>query len=700
GIWIGNRKDLRGIARLDPAPDGILFSTQGTDDRPAMSKVMRWEELPAWLDLGLSEQSRRELLEAEEALAAAPRSQAARERLGQVQLTVWDALQAAGAPTAEALAASFNRYHTTEPAPEPETAALFDLEPTTPAHGPYTSSEDFTRATADLITATWELTAHPQWPAADPRTRQLREASAAVRAASTTTPTEAVRAILLLARAAQDKDLLQASVPLDVKYLFESFAARARQHADRLAATAWGDAWRHVFPNAAEPWSEDPFLLPRLGYADPRPSSPPAQALEPLNDSEAGGNQTYEQISHPDAPNGPAYAVPDTDGFMVLAAPGLYHGPAYTLRTPDNTIVATLVKEGERWHTVMGEQLPRQSDPAITVLPPRPPQPYGQDNFHHAVLNALRVWAEDQARPLPGHATYPDAIRMSWAFAELEPYTAALRTAALRTWPLSHTQRPALDRVLDALHAVQAETRAELDDEQIRAKAHAIEQLAPAVHALRIQLEDERLQGSDLYGLVRVLSGHAHEMPGRLRTFVDRRTIPTPEPAPAAAATPETAAPAPEASMTTTPAPGEESEEAPVTEGGVWDPFYPVPETIAQLWKTAQAQGWAMTRSTNDTGYGSQLLNVELEAHTVVGYWRFSLEWHPRKGRFAADKQRSFADWPDGRTGPRGGTTHPTVQDALNAMQRYVAIPAPVEEEAGVAAEQAVAAEPTPAAPV
>src|SRR5690606_8893936 len=58
---------------------------------------------------------------------------------------------------------------------------------------------------------------------------------------------------------------------------------------------------------------------------------------------------------------------------------------------------------------------------------------------------------------------------------------------------------------------------------------------------------------------------------------------------------------------------------------------------------------------------------------------------------------RSFADWPDNRTGPRGGTWHPTVQEARNAMQRYAATPAPAEEPP---TEQAVAVEQTAAAPL
>ncbi|MGY3243676.1 hypothetical protein ACVWYT_003125, partial [Streptomyces sp. TE4109] len=685
GIWINARhRKLHGISRLDPAPEGILISTRGSAERPVTSVVMRWEELPAWLNLGLTEQMRAALLEAEEALAAAPSDGPARARLGDIQLTIWDALQAAGAPAGEALAASWNRYSPAGAEPD----SLFDVDTTT-VDTPYTRLQDFTRATADLITDSWALIAHPDWPAAEPRARQLHEASAAVRAATSTTPTEAVRAVLLLARALQDTDLLQVPVPLDVKYLFESFAARARQHADRSAATAWGTQWRQVFPTAAEPWTEDPFLLPRLGYPDPRPTGP--QTQEPLHAYEAGSNQAYEQITHPGHPDRRAYAVAGVEGFTVLAAPDIFHGPAYTLRAPDDTVVATLVKEGESWHTVLGDQLPHPGNPAITVLPPQPPQPHGQDSFHHAVLNALRVWAEDQAIALPGHPSYRDAIRLSWAFAELEPFTDALLTAALRTWPLTHTQQPALDGVLHALHAVQAETRAELDDAQIRAKADAIEQLAPATQALRVQLENEQLHGSDLYGLIRVLSGRALEMPGRLRAFADERTIP----APVAVPRPRTAAPAPEDATISTPAP---DDGPPITEGGEWDPQYPVPETIGQLWRSAQAQGWTMTRST-DSGFASQRLNVELEAHTVVGLHRFSLQWHPRKGRFAADEQRSFALWPDGRNGPRGGTTHPKIEDALLAMRRYAAIPAPVQGETEAPAVDVVAAEPaaTPA---
>ncbi|MEH6375380.1 hypothetical protein V7793_13740, partial [Streptomyces sp. KLMMK] len=698
GLWLGGphlSEDLCELGRLDPAPDGILITTQGGRTRPTMRLVMRWEELPAWIHLGLGEQARLELLDADDAyvaaLAASADGKVDRSRLSTAEQTVWDALRTAGTPTAQGLAASWDRYRAD--AVPPETDALFDLESATPEGGPYTSLAEFTRATEEVITAAWALLAHPQWPAADPRTGRLHEASAAVRASSpsTITPSDAVRAILALAQAAQDSDLLQVPVPLHVNDLFESFAALARRHGDRVAATAWSEqAWRQVFPSAGEIWSEDPFLLPRLGYLDPRQRPLTEEAMEPLGDYEAFGNQHYEQITRPDLLDRLVYRVPDTDGFTVRQE-YIWSGPAYTLRGPDNEVVATLVKEGSGWHTVMGPRLPGETSEALTILPPHP---YGSDNFHGAVLDALRVWAQETGRPLPGQPTYPDAMRVSWALADLESLPNALHAAARHTWPLTYTQQPALTRVLDALEQIKAHERAQLDDDQIRAKADAIERLAPAAAALRTQLESEHLHASDLYGLVRVLAGHAHEMPQRLRTFADNRTVP--EPAPAVAPTPETAAPAPEAPMTTTPAPGEETQEAPVTEGGVWDPHYPVPETIAQLWRTAQKQGWTMTRSTTASEYGSQRLNVELEAHTQVGYWRFSLQWGPRKGRFVADKERSFASWPDGRTGPRGGTTHPKVEDALNAMQRYAAVPAPAEEP-DAPAELAVAPEPTAA---
>ncbi|MET9106679.1 UvrD-helicase domain-containing protein [Streptomyces zhihengii] len=695
GIWLGGPnlpEDLRALGRLDPAPDGILITTEGSRTWPTVRMVVRWEELPAWIQMGLTDQARRELLDADDeyvtALAATPDSRADRTRLRNAAATVWDAVRASGAPTSQALAASWNRY--LPPAAPPEADSLFDLEPTSPQGGLYTSLEEFTRATTDVITAAWALAAHPQWPAADPRTSQLREAMAAVRALSPSTPSEVVRPILLLARATQNPDLREA-LPAELDPVFAALADQARQHADKTAATAWSEAWRQVFPTALEPWYEDPFLMPRLGHPDPRRRPLATLPMEELGDYEAFGNQTYEQTTHPVHSDRLAYRVPGTDDYTVVQE-AIWSGPAYTLRTPDDTIVATLVKEGSGWHTVMGQHLPGHTTQPLTILPP---QPYGPSNFHHAVLNALRVWAEESGKPLPGHTTYPDAMRVSWAFAELEHVPAALRTAARHTWPLTYTQQPALTRVLDALDQVEAHDRIQLDDSQIRTKADVIERLAPVVAALRTQLENEQQHSSDLYGLVRVLSGHVHEMPERLRTFVDSRTIPAPEPAPDAAPMPETAAPEPEASMTTTPVPGAESEGAPVTEGGVWDPHYPVPETIAQLWKMAQARGWTMTRSTNGTGYGSQLLNVELEAHTEVGYWSFSLEWHPHKGRFRADKDRSFADWPDNRTGPRGGTWHPTVQEALHAMQRYAAIPTPAEEpptEQAVAVGQAAAA--------
>lgn len=373
-----------------------------------------------------------------------------------------------------------------------------------------------------------------------------------------------------------------------------------------------------------------------------------------------------------------AYPVPDAPDFTVVAHPGVWNGPSYTLRSPDDTIVATLVKEDSGWHTVMGEYLPHRVDQPLTVLPPKPG---GPDNFHHAVLNALRVRAEDADQPLPGSSTYADVFSVAWAFTDLAPFDSALRTAARRIWPLSHEDRPALTQVLQALDQLKPHNEIQLENDQIRGKADAIEGLAPAVRALRTQLETENLRTSDLYGLVRVLSGHAHEMPARLRTFADSRTTPQP----AAAPTREAAAPIPEAATMTPAADGA----APVTEGGAWDPHYPVPETVAQLWTTAQAQGWTMTRST-DASFASQRLNVELEAHTVVGHWRFTLEWQADQGKFAANKQGSSALWPDGRSERR-----PTIADALNAMQRYPAVPAPVEDEADTPGERAVAADPT-----
>ncbi|MFE1781696.1 hypothetical protein ACFW9F_03660 [Streptomyces sp. NPDC059506] len=679
GLWLGGphlSEDLQGLGRLDPARDGILITTQGGRNRPTMRLVMRWEELPAWIHLGLSAQTRRELLDADEAyvsaLAASTGGGADRSRLSSAEQTVWAALRAAGTPTARALAAAWNRYRADAAAAEAD--ALFELESTVPAEGPYASLDEFTRATEEVITAAWALTAHPQWPAGDTRTAQLRQASAAVRASSPTaiTASDAVRAVLMLAQATHDPALRDA-LPAELRPVLDALADRARQHADQAAATAWNEqAWRQVFPSAMELWHEDPFLLPRLGYPDPRQRPISETPMEPLGDYEAFGNQDYEQIARSDLLDRLCYRVPGTDGFTVRQE-SVWSGPAYTLRTPDDAIVATLVKEGSGWHTVMGQHLPGHTNEPVTVLPA---QPYGPDNFHHAVLNALRVWAQETGHPLPGHPTYPDTMRVSWAFADLEPVPDALHAAARRTWPLTYTRQPVLARVLEALEQVQAHERINLDDEQIRTKADALERLAPTVAALRAQLESEHLHASDLYGLVRVLAGYAHEMPGRLRTFADGSTTPAPQPAPAVTPTPETAAPAPEASMTT-PASGND---IPVAEGGVWEPDYPVPPTADELWRIAQASGWSMTRETIPGSYGTDRFKVFLEAHTTVGHWKFSLEWRLRKGRYAADKERSWAWWPDGRTGPRGGEVHPTVADAREAMRRYKAVPAPAEE--------------------
>ncbi|MFF2205648.1 UvrD-helicase domain-containing protein [Streptomyces sp. NPDC058145] len=138
--------------------------------------------------------------------------------------------------------------------------------------------------------------------------------------------------------------------------------------------------------------------------------------------------------------------------------------------------------------------------------------------------------------------------------------------------------------------------------------------------------------------------------------------------------------------MTTIPAPGDD---IPVTEGGVWEPDYPVPATVDELWRTARARGWSMTRETIPGSYSTDRFKVVLEARTVVGHWKFGLEWGLRKGRYAADKQRSWAWWPDGRTGPRGGEVHPTVDDALNVMRRYEAVTALAGQEPSEPVDQA-----------
>lgn len=675
GTWLGGSRraeDTRAVTRVDASAEGILISIQGTEDRPAMSMVMRWEELPAWIHLGLNDETRRDLLSADAAFTGStrqtPDAEAAWARLDAVEQTIWDAVQIAGAPTAEALAASWQRYLAPLPASGSET--LFESV-TGPGGIPaYTNIGEFTDATNRLITAAWELLSHPHWPAADPGTRALREALAALRAASPTSPAEAVRSILLLAQAAGTSGLEGLSE--EVRPAFSAFADAARDHADRTAATAWGEEWRQVFPAAAEVWEEDPFLLARFGYTDPRPLGAAAQTVTPLDDHEAGVNQTYEEVT-PAEPSGRlAYRVPGTGGFTVVAQPGLFNGPTYTLRTPQDDVVATLVKQGSAWHIVMGKYLPPHDGRSLTILPPQPP---GADNFHHAVQGALRVWAEDHDQFVPGQATYLDATHVSWALLDLVPFTAALRTTGRYTWPLTHEQQPALTGVLNALAQLGSPQRDELDHEQLRAQADAIETVAAAAGVLRTQLENEELRTSELYGVVRALSGRAHEMPGRLRNFADSRTTTAPAPGvPTGQITPEAAA---------------EDVGRPVKEGGLWEPDYPVPPTVDELWRTAQARGWTMTRETLSSQYGgADRFNVFLEAHTTVGHWKFNLQWGLRKGRYAADKQNSSARWPDNR----GDGVRPTVAEALNAMVRYAAIPAPDAQATPQEAEQVVQA--------
>lgn len=163
GTWLGGSRrgeDTQNLGRVDASADGILISTKGTDDRPAMSMVMRWEELPAWIQLGLNDDVRRDLLNADALFTAAPQRHEVWARLNAIERDVWDTVQSAGGPTAEALAASWDRY--LAPRPDTESTSLFDMT-TVSDDAPYTSIDDFTRATENLITAAWTLRTHPHW---------------------------------------------------------------------------------------------------------------------------------------------------------------------------------------------------------------------------------------------------------------------------------------------------------------------------------------------------------------------------------------------------------------------------------------------------------------------------------------------------------------------------------------------------------
>lgn len=677
GLWLGGPRRaeaLRDVERIDPAPEGIQISTNGTAQRPAMKAVIRWAEVPAWIALGLTEGRRGELLAAAAAMEGTapgtPEHQEAGERLDRASLEVWKAMKADGTPIATALAAAWNRYTAT---PAQESDSLFDLPAAEPEGGAFPNAAQWTRSTNDVITTAWDAIAHPHWPATG-QTQALIEAFAAFRSA--TTPHDTVYSSLLLKQAAENAGLA-GTLPPQLQIIMAAFTRAAARHADRMAATAWGEQWARVFPSSIALWREDPFLMPRLGYPDPRGLSPTAQSPEPLGESEAGG---FEPVATPDGQ--PAYSVDSAPGFRLMAEPSIWHGPAYTLHAPDDQVIATLVEEGGGWHTVMGDTLPGQSADQVTVLPT---QRRGHGNLQAAVLNALRVWTLDGGQPNPWPATYLDRVSLLQAFADLRGFPDALRAAGRRAWPLSFENQPALARVLDGLEQLDTGDRNSPEDTRTQDQADALERLLPDLVSLRRHLDQSGQSSSDLHALVTVLAGHANEMPARLRATA--ATAPTQQtvPAPAAPAPQEEAA-AEEAQQSPTPT---DEAEAPIAEGAEWAPEFSVPATVTQLWNTAKARGWTMTRETQGTGY-SQNLVVDVEAETDRGRWAFTLRWSIRGGRFSADKMRSQARWADGRAGKRGGTVHPTITEVLNVMNQYPAVAEATEPEAAATGTETV----------
>ncbi|MEU9416043.1 UvrD-helicase domain-containing protein [Streptomyces sp. NPDC048272] len=682
GIWLGGSRppaELSELGRLDPAPGGIQISKKGNRQQPFVESLIRWEEVPAWVALGLAENRRQELLAAGAALesiqAGTPEHQDAKQRLDRAVDAVWHAAEAADAPDTTALATSWNRYSTRI---ERDSASLFDIPSEIPDHGAYHAAAQWTSATEDVITASWAAVTHPQWPTT---AQALTEALTAFRAAIY--PPDSVYTSLLLLQAIKAPGLAESLTP-QLRPVFQEFAAAAEQHAHRVAATAWGEQWRTVFPTAEELWRDDPFLLPRLGHPDRRRLAP-ASSTAPLDAYESGNPEDFVATQSPDGRR--VYDVGDAPGFRIVEEPGIWHDSAYTLRTPQGQVIATLVRQGARWNTVMGAKLPQETTDPVAVLPP---QPYEFGNFRAAVRNALRVWAVDGGQPQPWPATYPGRRHLSHAFANLEPLPNALRTASRRIWPLTFEDQPALARVLTGLEQLAAHDRISLDDAQIRAKADVLEELLPSVIELRTQLEDDGLGASDLYGLVTELAGHAFEMPARLRATTGTASTSQAELAPTVqgpqedaaldsqlrSQEPETDAPAATVEQT---APPQDETQAPIAEGAEWAPEFSVPPTVTQLWNSAKARGWTMTRQTVGSGHSQNLL-VEVEADTARGRWAFTLRWSIRSGRFSADKKRSYALWADRRAGTRGGTVHPTIAEVLTTMDRHPAVPAsPVE---------------------
>ncbi|MEV7776278.1 hypothetical protein [Kitasatospora sp. NPDC086791] len=106
---------------------------------------------------------------------------------------------------------------------------------------------------------------------------------------------------------------------------------------------------------------------------------------------------------------------------------------------------------------------------------------------------------------------------------------------------------------------------------------------------------------------------------------------------------------------------------APVAESAVWEPAFPVPETLDTLWRCAARNGWLMTRRTRGSGFGSSIA-VNICGTTDQGRWVFDLVWTVAYGRYRFDRQASAAEWADRRTGPRGGQVRPGVTAVLAVM--------------------------------